>query len=445
MKSIKFIAVAILAALIGVGCNGGNFGNNGENNISDKGYLSVANLVIDTRLDESANGEDGGLVPEYGKSAMSRTSVDVDNFLCSIINEEGDIVLEFKYNERPTEDIELSTGEYILKIVSDELPATAWDTPVYGANQVFKIVRNDRENFNEVVCKLMQMMVSITYDPDLKKRLGAESSSFVKIGENELRYTLDESRIGYFAAEKASNNIEVRIVGTYAADLVNYKNVEMTKTVYNVKAGQHRKIHLFLEHSADGNLDLGVGVRDWITDEVIPCNVANSVGEEEWSDENSGGGSSTPETPAEDPNIVWDGHDISKREPITGGLSVDLLVSASKGIKEFYVKIESASLTPAELAGVGLCDVLNLCYPTQSYDSNNPDTYIDVEEPLRGLGFAVGEEVVNKTFVKLSITQFMGVLQAVSGTDLKNHDFVLTVVDNKGNTCEKTLMLQTGK
>ena len=128
-----------------------------------------------------------------------------------------------------------------------------------------------------------------------------------------------------------------------------------------------------------------------------------------------------------------------------GGLSVDLLVSASKGIKEFYVKIESASLTPEELAAVGLCDVLNLCYPTQSYDSNNPNTYIDVEEPLRGLGFAVGSDVLNKTFVKLSITQFMGVLQAVSGSDLKNHDFVLTVVDNEDNTTVKTLMLQSGK
>jgi len=39
----------------------------------------------------------------------------------------------------------------------------------------------------------------------------------------------------------------------------------------------------------------------------------------------------------------------------------------------------------------------------------------------------------------------MGVLQAVSGSDLKNHDFVITVTDNEGNTTVKTLMLQTGK
>ena len=116
---------------------------------------------------------------------------------------------------------------------------------------------------------------------------------------------------------------------------------------------------------------------------------------------------------AEDPSIIWDNHDITKREQIVAGLDVDLLVSATKGIKEFTVEIKSASLTPDELAGTGLCNVLNICYPKQSYDSRNPEIFIDVEEPLRGLGFAVGSDVVNKTFVKLSITQFMGVLQAV--------------------------------
>ena len=223
----------------------------------------------------------------------------------------------------------------------------------------------------------------------------------------------------------------------------------MPKEVRDVKAGQHSKIHIYLEYAAEGNINVGVTIRDWVTDEIVPCNVADVITEEEWTDggngNGNGGGNDTPVTPAEDPSIVWDGHDISQREPIVDGLNVDLLISASKGIKEFFVKIESASLTPTELAGVGLCDVLNLCYPKQSYDSNNPDVYVDVEEPLRGLGFAVGDEVLNKTFVKLSITQFMGVLQAVSGTDLKNHDFVLTLTDNEGTTITKTLMLQTGK
>ena len=60
------------------------------------------------------------------------------------------------------------------------------------------------------------------------------------------------------------------------------------------------------------------------------------------------------------------------------------------------------------------------------------------------MGYSVGEDVVNKTFVKLSITQFMGILRDVSGADLKDHDFIITVTDNAGNTTVATLMLQTG-
>ena len=102
-------------------------------------------------------------------------------------------------------------------------------------------------------------------------------------------------------------------------------------------------------------------------------------------------------------------------------------------------------LTPEELAKTGLCDVLNLCYPKQSYDSNNPGTYIDVEQPLRDLYFAVGEDVINKNDVTLSITSFLSILQTVSGSDVKNHNFIIMVTDNEDNMTTKTLMLQTGK
>lgn len=450
MKFTKFVVATLFATLLAIGCQETkiSFGEEEEVNTSNKGFLSLSNLAVDCRIDENE--------PELGLSTRqaTRSSVDIATFDCLIVNEAGDVVKSFKYSERPTEPIELVTGDYIFKIVSGEASAAAWESPVYGAIKPFKIVRNQTENLNEIVCSLMQIKVSVSYDPSLLERLGAQTLTIVSVGDNSLEYALTESRAGFFLAPQVSNTISLRIWGTYAADKENFKNIEMTKEISDVKVGQHCKVHFYLEHEAEGSAKIGVTLPDWVTDEIIPCNVADLVTEEEWIEnesDNEGGNeggneeSDTPATPVEDPSIVWDGHDISQREPITSGLSVDLLVSASKGIKEFSVKIESASLTPAELAGVGLCDVLNLCYPDKSYDSNNPGTFVDVEEPLRGLGFAVGEEVVNKTFVKLSITQFMGVLQGVSGSDLKNHDFVLTVTDNEGNTCVKTLMLQTGK
>ena len=441
MKFVKFTVAALFAALM-VGCGSEGLENH-EQEIANKGKLSIEALTLDCRIDESD--PDVGLLSKKS----TRGEVAVDNFDCTIINSENEVVMSFKYGERPTEAIELETGDYIFKIVSGEVPGAAWDTPVYGATKAFKIVRNETTTISEIVCSLMQIKVSVSYSEDLLERLGKQTITTVSVGQNSLEYALTENRAGFFLAPNASNTINLCIKGTYAADKQNFKAIEMNKEVLNVKVGQHSKIHFYIEHAAEGNINVGVTIRDWVTDEIVPCNVADKVVEEEWTDGgNNGdneGGNDDPESTVEDPSIVWDGHDISQREQIVSGLDVDLLISASKGIKEFYVKIESASLTPVELAGVGLCDILNLCYPNQSYDSNNPGVFIDVEEPLRGLGFAVAEDVVNKNFVKLSITQFMSVLMAVSGTDLKHHDFVLTVVDNEGNTTVKTLMLQTGK
>ena len=441
MKFTKFTAVVLSVTLMMVGCAEEklSFENGNTTTTSDKGKLSIEALAVDCRIDESD--------PEVGllSTKSTRSEVAVDNFDCSIINDKNEVVMSFKFSERPTAEVELNTGDYLFKIVSGEVPGAAWDTPVYGATKPFKIVRNQTTTISEIVCSLLQIKVSVSYSADLLERLGERTLTIVSVGENSLDYALTESRSGFFLAPNASNSINLRISGTYAADKDKYEIIEINRAVRDVKAGQHSKIHFYIEHAAEGNINVGVTIRDWVTDEIVPCNVADLVTEEEWTEGGNEGGNDTPATPAEDPSIVWDGHDISQREQIVGGLEVDLLVSASKGIKEFSVKIESQSLTPAELAGVGLCDVLNICYPKQSYDSNTPDVFIDVEEPLRGLGFSVGEDVVNKTFVKLSITQFMGVLQAVSGTSLKNHDFVITVVDNEGNTTIKTLMLQTGK
>ena len=438
MKVLKFTVAVLLAALFAVGCGEGNLSidNGGNVEVSNKGLLAISSLSIDCRIDENDQ-ENSGF-----ESRATRTT-DVNNFFCEIINDKNEVKVSFKYGERPTEAIELEVGDYIFKVQSGEVPGAAWDTPIYGTAKPFKIVRNETTTISEIVCSLMQIKVSVSYAPDLLERLDAETSTTVTIGANSLLYTLSESRAGFFSAPQVNNTIELRIVGKYAADMVNYKPIEMTKEVRDVKVGQYSKIHFYIEQSNEGNLKVGVTIRDWVTDEIIPCNVADQVSEEEWieGDDDNGGG----QTPANDPSIVWDGYDITKRYSLDAVAAVDLLINASNGISSFLVQIKSETLTPSELANVGLCDVLNLCYPTKSYDSNNPGTDIDVEQPLRDLGFAVGNDVLGKQSVTLSITQFLGILQTVSGSDLKRHDFVLTVTDNNDNKTVQTLMLQTGK
>ena len=448
MKFVKFTVVALFAALLAVGCideklyfetESGNIAEGGDTEgeaaVSNVGLLSISNLVVDCRIDE----KDPNMGVEPSTRA-TRNAVDVNNFDCSIINENGEVVKSFKFGERPSEAIELKTGDYIFKIQSGEVLGAAWDSPVYGATKVFKIVRDETTAISEIVCSLMQIKVTITYAPDLLERLGEETTTTAVVGENSLIYSLTEGRDGYFLAPQMNNNITLSIKGTYAADKVNFKAVEMNKEVKDVKVGQHSKIHFYIEHANEGNIKINVTLRDWVTDTVIPCNVADLVTEEEWTE----GGNDDPGTTVGAPDIIWAGYDLSQRYVIDDNLTVDLEIVAEKGIKELLCEIKSEVLTPEELLNNSLCNVLNLCYPQQSYDSSNPTEYINVETALRELNFAVAEDVLNQKSVKLSITMFLGVLQAVSGTSLKNHDFELTVTDNAGVTTVKTLMLQTG-
>lgn len=441
MKFAKFTAVALLAAIFAVGCNEEkvSFGNEGDDTFSNKGYLLMSDIVVDCRVVES--NPDGGLNPNTSalSTRTTRATVDASNFDCSIINEENEVVMSFKFGERPTEAVELETGDYIFEIQSGEIPGAAWDTPIYGTSKAFKIVRNETTKISEIVCSLMQIQVSISYSQDLRDRLGDKTITTVRVGNNSLEYSLNETRSGFFLAPQLNNTIEISISGTYAADLVTAKPINMTKEIKDVTAGQYSKVHFYIEHSAEGNINVGVTIQDWVTDEIIPCNVADKLTEEEWKEEESG----DVVTPAKDPSIEWVGYNLADRVTIDDTTTGEIMVRASKGIKELVVQIESEVLVPALLGSIGLADVMNITHPEKSYDSSNPSRVIDTELLKKSLsvdfGFPICDEVIGKTEVLFSITTFMGALNAEAG----NHNFHFTVIDNEGTTLTEILKLKS--
>ena len=120
-------------------------------------------------------------------------------------------------------------------------------------------------------------------------------------------------------------------------------------------------------------------------------------------------------------------HDIDTRYTITDGLDVAIDITSETGIKEFIVTINSDTLTPSELESVGLKQVIDLINPGE------------LKTALEGLGFPTEDQVLNQKKVSFSITAFLPLLQATGTGD---HDFVLDVKDDSGQTI-KTLMLKT--
>ena len=141
------------------------------------------------------------------------------------------------------------------------------------------------------------------------------------------------------------------------------------------------------------------------------------------------------------PVAILKGLNIDERHTVVEGLSIDVVVSATSGIKNFTVQIVSDVLTPDQLGGVGLCDVLNLVEPTASYSTVDPTFDASgIAAVLTNFGFPTGDQVKNQTAIEFTITPFLSML---SFTGSGNHDFIMNITDNDGNTTVKSLMIKT--
>ena len=130
------------------------------------------------------------------------------------------------------------------------------------------------------------------------------------------------------------------------------------------------------------------------------------------------------------PQIIWVGYNIDERQTITSDTTCKIRVVAPLAIQDFEIEIKSNTLTPEELAGVGLASEFSLVTST------------DMLESLAGLGFPVGDDVYGQTLItedKLDITSFLSILSMLGSGD---HDFVMTVTDMEGNTTTKTVMMR---
>ena len=565
MKLLKSTLLS-LVAIAAVSCESGLPTENTQQS-ANKGYLSLSSLSVELVTDHKP--VDG----ELSTRALVRAAADVNTFDCSIVNEQGqEVIPSFKYGERPSQNIELEAGKYIFKMISGQIKGAEFEAPVYGLAEPFTIVRKQTTTLSELVCTLQNIQASVSYSADLRAALSDDTTATLTVGSSSLVYGVNETRSGYFKAEKALNDIDLLMKGKYTQEGKEPAEFEFTTTIKDVKAGQHSDIQLYIEYSTEGSIAISVTIDGWVVDEGIVYDLAGLISEDIMVDDtdkpvisleggdidapitllatdfdangnctkdivvdiasksaitsavveiassnpmmiasldqynlttsfdlcNAGaatgslklmglavndqikgktevsynltatmkllkefvgthtftvtvtdekGGATTTtltiviEGEQVGPTIVWKGYNIDQQYTVVPGMTVDIVVNANAGIKEFTVKINSNVLTPKELNNVGLCDVLNLTNPAASYSSVNPNfNTSSIEGTLTGFGFPTGAAVLNQTSVEFSITQFLDLL---SFTGAGTHHFVMTVTDNDGNSIVKTLMIET--
>lgn len=345
----------------------------------------------------------------------SRVSADIKDYLITVYAADGGKLQEWKYAEMP-EIFTLKTGTYKLVAHAPEVTDAAFDTPYCASDEKsFEIRQDEITEIGEVKCTLHNVKVTVKYEDKLMALLGDDVKVTVKVGEEKLEYTKDETKSGFFHGKAGNNVVDVVFQGS-----VEGEPVSITKSYAEIALGTELIVTYKYKESVTG-IDPGTGGSFHapgisVDEKLIAVNETGAVLPEE--DEILDFGK---------PAIEGDGFDLS--QPVTNlNQKVVVNLMAPDGIAHVKVEIASENET---FAGV-IQEMFG-----GPFDLADPGA---LEETLKGLKLPVSEQVINQQLVKFDVTEFMPLLK---GEFAGIHRFIIEVVDNNNSSVKATLTVDS--
>ncbi|MFR3187250.1 MAG: DUF4493 domain-containing protein [Phocaeicola sp.] len=345
----------------------------------------------------------------------SRVSADINDYLITVYAANGEKLQEWKYAEMP-EIFTLKTGAYKLVAHAPEVTGAAFDTPYCAsAEKSFEIRQDEITEIGEVKCTLHNVKVTVKYEDKLMALLGDGVKVTVKVGEEKLEYTKDETKSGFFHGKAENNVVDVVFQGS-----VEGEPVSITKSYAEIALGTELIVTYKYKESVTG-IDPGTGGSFHapgisVDEKLIAVNETGAVLPEE--DEILDFGK---------PAIEGDGFDLS--QPVTNlNQKVVVNLMAPDGIAHVKVEIASENETFAGVIQEMFGGPFDLAYPGT------------LEETLKGLKLPVSEQVINQQLVKFDVTEFMPLLK---GEFAGIHRFIIEVVDNNNSSVKATLTVDS--
>lgn len=425
MKNIFLICLTLMAVLFTFSACHSEKMETGATDVTGQLSLASMKMEVDLKVDT--------VYPQ------SRAGVDVSNFLLTIKNSQGEQVEQYTYSEMP-EIISLPVGTYTVVASSAETATNGFDVPFYtGSTEQFTIKENELTEVSALTCRLANVMISVEYDEELRKLMGEDVVTTVKIGDNSLDIPSSETRKAYLIAPASAGSMDITLKGT-----IDGESVTEVKRVENVQAGQYNIIKYVLSpvddgnNSVGGNLNIAINVDSSMTssDETVGVNPGEEPGIDDFptdggEEPGDGDGDGGDESGSDQNMPTIEGTSFNKvpfdidndRLTISGAAELQVTIGAPNGIANLFVEIISETLDVSE---VGLPKSFDLAYPGENSDA------------LSGLGFPVGDKVIGQTEVLFDISNFTILLPTFKG----NHDFKIRVVDSKGLEETKTLKLK---
>lgn len=424
MKKSYFMPLLLLLGVLASSCSKENpFGNESEG----EGQFLKSALAMDIKADAF-------------ERQGTRAAVEAEPDLFTIIfTRPGNPapVAKYTYGEMP-EVVTLPAGTYVCTATYGENRQAEWESPYFlGASEEFEVKAYEITSYvDPIECHLENVKVTVDFDPMLRAAMSADSYVEVKVGDvSPLNFTLAEADVqkgGFFM-----HSGETTLVATFNGKIDGVQTSE-TKTLRDVQKGNHYKItfklHAGGSGSASGDITGDVSVDASVT--VVNVTTDVPLGDEPLLDdsERPSEGGETPDQPKQDPPTITaqapaDIDGVNNADIFGEDLNplvLNIHSSAEGGIQEFMCVIDSPTLTPDELAGVGLAAELNLAQTPES-----------LAGPLAGLGFPIN--VRGESDVEFVLTKFMPMLAMLGAAE---HHFILTVSDANGSVT-KVLKVKT--
>lgn len=431
MKNIFLICLTLMAVLFTFSACHSEKMETGATDVTGQLSLASMKMEVDLKVDT--------VYPQ------SRAGVDVSNFLLTIKNSQGEQVEQYTYSEMP-EIISLPVGTYTVVASSAEAATNGFDVPFYtGSTEQFTIKENELTEVSALTCRLANVMISVEYDEELRKLMGEDVVTNVKIGDNSLDIPSSETRKAYLIAPASAGSMDITLKGT-----IDGESVTEVKRVDNVQAGQYNIIKYVLNSVDDGtnsnvggNLNIAINIDSSMTssDETVgvnpgeepgiddfPTDGGEEPGDGDGDSDGDGEGGITSDISITGKELGGSPFDIDQTQTITGATTLIVGIEAPAGIQNLKVKITSAGNDDFNGIGEGLGE-----FDLAHSDSMNEDA----QAMLPILGLPIDDAVLNQTNLDFNISKFTSMLAGFKGT----HTFKITVTDNQGKTESKSLVI----
>ena len=345
------------------------------------------------------------------------------NYTITIKDADGNDVMRKTYDEVKNNDNKLSipAGSYTLvaSSSSDEVPAAAFEQPVYGVSKEFTIEAGMTTPIGELVCTLQQCKVTVSYSDDFLQMVTGPCSTKVTVDpEMPLEYVLNadktyEQSAGYFAV--TGSTMIVVFKGN-----INGNSAAQTITISNIAPKQWRQIKFIPKVDEEGNATFDIVIQDLISDATLN-NAADPkeeiIGEDPEAPKGDGGITLAPDYEAGCDAEITDLENILIVPVATRDMAMRFRATVPNGVKKFNVLIDSDNdsfLSAVDAANARELDLINPL-------------------PENGIIFDVvpfphGQELVGQTDIAFNLDSAQDAITIYSG----RHTFKMIIVDQTG-------------